>query len=50
MQDGGEVGDGDIACATGGEALEGVVVWAEDCYVGEVFEGGDEGGLCGGAG
>lgn len=40
---------GDVA-AGGGEALEGVVVGAEDGDVGGGFEGGDEVGLRGGAG
>ena len=49
FQNGGEfvVGGGEIC---GGEALEGVVVGAEDCDVGEVFEWGNEVDLGGGAG
>jgi hypothetical protein len=41
LEDGGEffVGGGEVC---GGEALEGVVVGAEDCDVGGVFEGRDE--------
>lgn len=49
MQDGGEffVGGREVA---GGEALEGVVIGAEDCDVGGVFDRGDEVDLGGGAG
>ena len=48
LQDFGElvVGNGDV---TGGEALESVVVGAEDCDVREVFEGSDKVCLGGGA-
>ena len=41
------VGGGEVA---GGEALEGIVVGAEDCDVGGVFEGADEIDLSCGAG
>jgi hypothetical protein len=51
LQDLGQLLVGDVCgcgCAARGEFLEGVVVWAEDCYVGEGFEGFDEvGGGCG---
>jgi hypothetical protein len=49
LQDRGEFGvaGGEVA---GGEALEGVIVGTEDCYVGGVFEGRDEFGLGCGAG
>lgn len=49
LQDRGELFVGDVATG-GSEALEGIVVGAEDSYVGSGFEGGDEVGLGGGAG